>query len=262
MSTWTTTMHVEYGLTRGQSLVAVRLRAARGTGLSLHSHPDHQLMLAARGAVTARIGDEAWAVQPGQAIWIPADAEHDLTATSDVDLLCLYLDPEQCGPLAAVADRAHVFTAGGLLRELVVALARPDLADDQACRLRAVLLDLLAVPGTVKTSLPVPTHREARLVARALLSDPADSRQLAQWAADVFVSERTLQRAFVAETGLSFAAWRTLVRLEAAVPLLARGDSISAVAPTVGYTSTNGFAAAYRRHFGSTPAVHAPPLSA
>lgn len=252
--TWTTVMLTEYGLTRGQSITVTRVAMATGARQELHSHGEHQLALAESGACTVRVGDEGWAVQAGQAVWIPAAHEHDIAVTSDLDLVCVYLDPDECRP---PGERAHAFTAGGLLRQLVARLARPDLDDDQACRLRAVLVDALAMPGVTKTSLPVPRHPGARTVARALLAAPADPRHLSDWSAEVFVSERTLQRAFVAGTGLTFAAWRAMVRLEAAGSLLDSGHPVSAVAAMVGYESTNGFVSAYRRHFGRTPARHA-----
>ncbi|MQA10307.1 MAG: helix-turn-helix domain-containing protein [Pseudonocardiaceae bacterium] len=251
---WTETMYVEYGLTRDQSLIAARFQGATHTGFSKHHHPQHQLVLAARGSFTARVRDDAWVVQPGQAAWIPSDAEHDAIALNTVDLVCVYLEPEECaGIMTHASSRPAVFTPGGLMRELVLRLVQPDLDDEQACRLRAVLLDVLAVPGTTKTRLPVPTHPQARSVARALLAVPSDPRLLSVWSAELFVSARTLQRAFVTETGLSFAAWRALIRLDAAGTLLDQGEPVSAVAYRVGYGSVNGFTAAYRRHFGRSP---------
>ena len=205
----TTTMLTEYGMTRGQSVSVARLSLRLGAGVDRHAHDEHQVALAESGSFNIRVGDRAWGVLPGQAVWIPAGHEHDLIAVSELRLTCAYLDPDEC----RAPEQPQVFTPGGLLRELVQRLARADLDDDQACRLRAVLVDVVESPGTTKSSLPVPRHHGARAVARALLANPADQRRLAEWATTVFVSERTLQRAFVAETGLSFACWRRMVRL-------------------------------------------------
>ncbi|MET0417010.1 MAG: hypothetical protein ABW022_13415 [Actinoplanes sp.] len=38
--------------------------------------------------------------------------------------------------------------------------------------------------------------------------------------------------------------------------MLAEGPLVAAVAARVGYTSTNGFIEAFRRHFGHTAATH------
>ena len=70
----------------------------------------------------------------------------------------------------------------------------------------------------------------ARDVSDALLADPADPRTLHEWGRAVGASSRTLARAFLTDTGLSFGRWRTLVRLQASLPHLAEQLPVSAVA--------------------------------
>jgi AraC-like DNA-binding protein len=70
----------------------------------------------------------------------------------------------------------------------------------------------------------------------------------------VGASGRTLERSFLAQTGLSFGRWRTLLRLKAALPRLASGEPVSAVAGDIGYESASAFVAAFRRETGVTPA--------
>jgi AraC-like DNA-binding protein len=69
----------------------------------------------------------------------------------------------------------------------------------------------------------------------------------------VGASSRTLARAFLADTGLSFGRWRTLVRLQASLPHLAEQVPVSSVAPLVGYRTTSAYVAAFRAHTGVTP---------
>jgi methylphosphotriester-DNA--protein-cysteine methyltransferase len=71
-------------------------------------------------------------------------------------------------------------------------------------------------PGDATTGLRVSSDPVARKVTLALLAAPADQRTLDQWAAELYVSERTVRHAFVAKTRMSFAAWRTAVRGRAA----------------------------------------------
>lgn len=66
-------------------------------------------------------------------------------------------------------------------------------------------------------------------------------------------SPRTVERLFRAETGMSFGAWRQQLRLGRALELLARGDSVTAVAIESGYTGTSAFVAAFKASFGRTP---------
>lgn len=105
--------------------------------------------------------------------------------------------------------------------------------------------------------MPVPTmprSREARQVARALVKDPASVQTVAQWAAPVQVGERTQRRVFVVETGLTFAAWRREIRLDAALPLPRDPEmSVARVAAAVGVGTSTGFIRRFRTRFGLTP---------
>jgi AraC-like DNA-binding protein len=60
----------------------------------------------------------------------------------------------------------------------------------------------------------------------------------------------------VAEAGVPFGRWRTLLRLQAALPLLAAGQPVSRVAGRVGYENPSAFVAAFRRQTGLTPASY------
>jgi AraC-like DNA-binding protein len=99
----------------------------------------------------------------------------------------------------------------------------------------------------------VPRAGGARAVAGELLRNPALDLTVADWAARVLSSPRTLRRDFLAGTGLTFEQWRLRCRLRAAVELLAAGYGVDQVAARVGFTSRNGFARAFKQQFGETP---------
>ena len=101
-----------------------------------------------------------------------------------------------------------------------------------------------------------PSREPARQVAEGLRACPADKRTLEEWGHAVGASGRTLARAFAAETGMPFGRWRTLLRLQAALPLLASGQPVGRVAYRVGYDRPSAFVAAFRRETGLTPAAY------
>lgn len=80
-----------------------------------------------------------------------------------------------------------------------------------------------------------------------------DPRPAAEWARWAGLSSRSLSRLFGAETGMSFAQWRQLARLHAAVERLAAGQAVGEVAWSLGYESPSSFASAFRTVFGETP---------
>ncbi|MCO4883553.1 helix-turn-helix domain-containing protein, partial [Paraburkholderia caribensis] len=67
------------------------------------------------------------------------------------------------------------------------------------------------------------------------------------------VSEKTLSRLFVQQTGLTFRLWRQRLRLLNALPLLEQKQAVTEVALACVYESTSDFFAAFGDHFGNTP---------
>lgn len=90
-------------------------------------------------------------------------------------------------------------------------------------------------------------------MAEQLLRDPAIDLTVEQWASKALSSPRTLRRAFLTGTGLTFEQWRLRRRLIAAVEFLAAGYDADQVAARVGFASRNGFTRAFKQQYGLTP---------
>ncbi len=252
-------LSTEYGEKADVAVEVLRMHAPAGSGFGMHRHPEDQLVLVEQGACNLRVGDASWSVPAGSACWIPGDADHDLIATTDSQLVCVWLwQPDRAvGFAAAALRRPGILAAPPVLAGLTRMLARPDLREEVGDRAADVLFDVVVAAGREAPALQVPRHEAARDIARELLADPADRRSLADWARSAYCAERTIQRAFRAETGLGFHAWRTIARLDSARCLVADGMPVLEVSERVGFASVSGFISAYRRHFGVTPGHHA-----
>src|SRR5262249_46651214 len=112
---------------------------------------------------------------------------------------------------------------------------RPGLDAGRRSHAEALLAGLLTPVPVTTIQVRLPSAVTARRVAEALRADPADRRTLREWGREVGASERTLARAFAAETGVPFGRWRTLLRLRAALSMLAAGEPVSRVSGRVGY---------------------------
>jgi AraC-like DNA-binding protein/quercetin dioxygenase-like cupin family protein len=224
-----------------------------GKRFAWHSHDRHQLAWAADGVLTVVAETQTWVLPPTRALWIPAGVVHETIAAEKATMRTLYLEPELC-PIAW--PEPQPLAATRLLAELIVHLSDAPLGPAERSRAEAVLLDLLQPVATTTIEVTMPTDERALDVARGLLADPADARSLAAWGHEVGASGRTLTRAFLAGTGIPFRRWRTAVRLRAALPLLAAGEPISAVADRVGYETPSAFVAAFRRETGLTPGAY------
>ncbi len=234
----------------GTSVIVTDFRVAPDAGFDWHAHDDHQLAWAASGVLIVHTTSGSYVLPPTRALWIPAGTLHETLAAGEANMRTAYLRPDRA-PIAWAAPTPVLVTA--LLAELIGHLDGDHSAGAARTRAEGLLYDLLRPIATSTIELRVPTDPRARDVAVRLLAKPRDRRTLRAWGREVGASERTLARTFLASTGLSFGRWRTLARLQAALPLLAERQAVATVADNVGYETPSAFVAAFRRETGVTP---------
>ena len=143
-----------------------------------------------------------------------------------------------------------------LLRAIVdhicrVAVLRDDTA--AAKRLSAVLIDQLAEQRELPLFVPILKTPLAKRAAEALGADPTDTPRMCDVAAELGVSDRTLERRFLADSGITLGEWRQRSRITRAIALLAGGSDVKDVALEVGYETPSAFVAAFKKYVGVTP---------
>ncbi|MGW5865175.1 helix-turn-helix domain-containing protein [Streptomyces sp. NPDC055239] len=214
-----------------------------------HSHPFHELLWNERGASTVVVGARVWTTTPTLALWMPAGALHSGSAVAGTWFRAAFFG---YGATHSISDVPVAVDVTPLLRLLLERLGDPQLPPASRAVTEAMVLDVLQ-PSPRELQVQVPTSTLLHPVAAAVRENPGDPRTLADWAAELGVSTRTVTRAFHAETGTSFARWVGAVRVQHAVTLLARGWEVDAVAERVGYRSASAFGVAFRRTTGLTP---------
>jgi AraC-like DNA-binding protein len=234
-------------------MIVCTFAMAAGTAFCWHTHDDHQLAWAPVGVLTVVTEQATWVLPPTRALWIPAGLRHETRADGPATMRSLYIRPDLC-PVGW--PRPTPLRAEPLLTELIGYLERDGLDPQRRRRAEAVLTDLLEPVPLATIEVRMPTDERARDVAQALGENPADRRTLDQWGRHVGASGRTLARAFLADTGVPFGRWRTLLRLQAALPALAGGQAVGNVARQVGYESSSAFVAAFRHETGLTPMAY------
>ena len=226
----------------------------QGASTGRHAHPFGQLVHAAAGVMRVLTARGAWVVPPGRAVWVPPRMPHEVQMVTSVAMKTVYVTGEA---LPHAPQESCVVEVSPLLRELILralSLPRPYPLGGPEERLFRVLLDQASFHDVVPVHLPRPRGAPLREIARRLERDPSDPRTLPQWADLVGCSARTLARAFRAETGLSFGAFRGQLRLLRGLELLALRQPVTEVALALGYESTSAFIHRFRSHFGTTPA--------
>jgi AraC-like DNA-binding protein len=219
-----------------------------------HQHRQGQLIMALHGAVTCTAADGLWIVPPGSAVWIPGGVPHSNQVTANARLSYLFVEPAAAAQLPA---ECCTLSISPMLREMILRLADTSghhEPSEHLGRLVRVLLDELALMPAEKLELPVSDHPKVAMIAAALTADPGDRRTLMEWASHVAMSERSLKRLMVQETGLSFGRWRQQLHLIIALRELAGGAPVQKVSSYLGYESATAFIVMFKKALGTTPA--------
>jgi len=238
--------------------MAITIRCLAATyygGFHIRPHRHHwgQLIYAGAGVMRVQAGGRLWIVPPARAVWVPAGAEHEIHGLGDFAMRTLYFPATMS---AALPGECCAIEVAPLLRELVleaVELCPIDDADSAAMRLAEVALDRIAAAPALPLQLPFPADPRAARLAERLREDPSCELDLTELARAAGASARTIQRLFLAETGLRFAEWRQRLRLMHGASLLGTGSSVTEAGLEAGYASTSAFIAAFRKQFGTTP---------
>jgi AraC-like DNA-binding protein len=229
------------------------VRYPSGYVLAAHAHDWHQLIYGSHGVMTVSTTRGAWVIPPHRAVWVPAGVEHWIELSGSVLMQSLYIAPALSKALPTECCAVNV---SPLLRELMLHLAAPETQARSAAaqqRVLGVLLDQLEELPAIPLQLPMPGEPRVRRVAEWLRAHPDAPGLLKQVSLRARASVRTVERLFLAETGMTFGKWRQQLRLLNALRELAKGRSVTEVAMDVGYDSPSAFIAMFRGALGTTP---------
>jgi AraC-like DNA-binding protein len=221
-----------------------------------HTHELHQLLYAFEGVAEVETDGSHHLLPPQQAAWIPAGLPHQTTLRR-VRSVAVFFEPTM---VPGHDERVRVLSAAAPVREMIVYAARwridrahsDPTADAFFTALALLTAEWLA---TVEAPLRLPTSAVPMVAAVMQHTQDhlavVDERSVC---AAVGISERTLRRAFRAETGMSWREYRTTSRVLRAMAMLAeRKRSILDTATDVGFESLSGFDRAFRRLTGERP---------
>ena len=224
------------------------LRYSAGCRTPDHVHDWDQLVFASDGVMSVHTTDGAWVVPSQQAVWVPAGIRHHVDMSGSVSMRTLYF---RVGVVDTLPSRCTVLRVPPLVRELILHIVRLgplEQGEPEHERLVGVLLDQMVNLQTAPLELPMPRDPRARKIAEAIANGV-----YAKPFETAGASRRTLERLFVAETGLTFGKWRQRARLLRALRRLALGEAVTSVAYEVGYESPSAFVAMFKKTMGTTP---------
>lgn len=217
-----------------------------------HSHPWLQFSWAISGVLEVHTDQGRYIAPPQRAVWIPAGLQHRVYCGPATQLRSLYIEPQYLPQ----QPQCSVVQVSPLLRELIQAFSQGPVEyplDGAEGRLASVLLDQLAIAPRLDSMLPLPADPRLQQLCNQLQQQPDHPASLQHWAEQLGLSEKTLSRLFLRETGLGFRLWRQRLRLLSALPLLEQQQSVTDVAISCGYDSVSAFIKAFAVLFGCTP---------
>lgn len=217
-----------------------------------HSHRKGQLILMIQGWATCEVPQALWFVPPQHAVWVPGGTSHSSRASSNAQLYFLFIEPGA----TQMPDHCCTLTITPLVSELIRHLACGEQDYQRGSkteRVVEVLLEQLAEAPAQQLHLPISPAPAIRRMLDAISADPSDRTTLPQWAARLAMSDRTLARLMVRETGLTFGRWRQQLHLIVALRQLADGASVQQVAGLLGYDSVTAFITMFKKALGKSP---------
>jgi AraC-like DNA-binding protein/mannose-6-phosphate isomerase-like protein (cupin superfamily) len=244
-----------------RSVLAIGTDYPPGHVLAAHEHRRAQFLFAVNGAMNVETEDGEWTVLPSNAVMIPAGVAHAVTMDG-VSTRSLYIEPS-AAPWFPV--RCRVVAVSSLLRELLVAAVDMDVelnvavdfpAHGRGAAVFQLILHELRDLAPLPVELPLPRHPGLRALCTRYLTGPSIHDSPTRWAEQLHISERTLHRLLISETGISASSWMQRACILHALPKLSAGASVTAVASELGYSTPAAFTAMCTRVSGAPPSSY------
>ena len=220
-----------------------------------HVHDLHQIAYAAEGVVQVETRAARYLLPPQQAVWIPAGLPHKTTLKHVRDI-SLFFDPSL---IPGVADRVRVIEVEPVFREMIIYSTRWPIDRPSSDHLGLAYFSALAalVAEWLDQELPyqLPTSADPCIaLAMRFTDEHLASVTLQEVCSMVALSERSLRRRFVSETGLTWREYLLRSRLMRSMALLSESNStIAVIASKVGFSNASAFARAFAGFTGQSP---------
>ncbi|MFZ4831584.1 AraC family transcriptional regulator [Rouxiella sp. Mn2063] len=218
-----------------------------------HCHNWSQIICIKSGVMSMTVAGQRYLAPSELAIWIPAGIKHSShnrksTRFCALDIsaeLSLGLPVEPC-----ILTPTPIFNA---IADDCFARNMHEPQTEADLRLCQVLLDQILLSPCQSNYLPGSEDKLLAPILEALEKEPANNMPLAQWASQIYTTERTLARRFQQQLGMGFSEWRQRLRFLYAISLLEQGKTVQQVALDVGYSSSSAFIAMFVQLSGTTP---------
>ncbi|MEO0945000.1 MAG: AraC family transcriptional regulator [Pseudomonadota bacterium] len=214
------------------------------------------LLHAVSGALRVNVDGKRWVLPPSFAAWVPADTEMTVQLDRPVTSCSILVKP---GLNHGFPDHSVAFQMTRMTRDMAWhcrAWGKDAAHPPEAKVFFEALLStcVTLVQGSINVSRPSsddPNLSQAIAYTEERLAQPLTAQDVAEASG---MSERTMQRRFAAELGMSWGQTLKQIRMIRAVELLALEElSVLQVAGACGYDAMSSFNANFKAYVGMTP---------
>lgn len=223
-----------------------------------HAHERAQLVYVSEGFQNIHVQDNVYLVPQNHVIWIPANQAHK-TKSSAATIKIMTLFFKLIDDKESFYNEVRVFAAPTVLREMLYYAEKWSMKDDKMPEehyfLKAILFELPNFWGNaIKLSLPA--AKDSRLIAVCnYLQDNFTSKiSYSIIASDHAMSQRTMERLFKNDLGITLSKYVQIVRILKSLEWLSSSNlSIREIGERVGYSSLQAFSNSFQQIMHYSP---------
>ena len=226
---------------------------AAGSYVHMHSHRMGHLNYTPHGTMRIDTAEAHFLAPPQYGVWIPPQVEHNCHVQHAALYRSFYVQPQLC---AELPQKACMLRISPIVRSILADFAQRDVRVPESAadlRLAQVMVDQLCQARLENSFLPQAQSPALQAVLAGLRAEPSSRQSMADWAAQVHLTERTLARHCQQELGMGLAEWRQRLRHLCAVDALGEGKTVQEIAFDLGYSTASAFIAMFQRETGMTP---------
>lgn len=223
-----------------------------------HTHQKAQLIYTKGGVVHIHTPGHTYFIPPRHFMWIPSGVEHSISSSTEKAIMRNLYFPAQANELPFY-EQEGVYMMDELLLNLILYTEkwRGDISTTNrnypiALAIKSILPDICNT--ALPLSLPYPSNERLKKIITYMETHLHEQISYQRLARKFGFSERTLNRLFQKETGMSFIKYFTIQKMLRAIELLLNGAyTINEVAFEVGYSSAPTFSNTFFKLLGQRP---------
>ncbi len=226
--------------------------------ISNHKHDKAQLIYTEGGIIHIETEDNIYYIPPRHLMWIPAGVFHSIRTNTEKAIMRNLYFPVEDNELLFY-KKEGIYLANDLLLNLLLFTDkwRADIHIEDKnysvlLAIKALLPDICE--NSVPLSLPFPKNERLKKVIIYMSNHLEEQISYKKLSKKFGYSERTLNRLFQKETGMSFIKYFTIQKMLRAIELLLENKyTITEIAYAVGYSSAPTFSNTFYKLLGQRP---------